>query len=1827
MPPQYPNFTIEEAFEAAGPPPGGEPYGWKHFYEGEPPPSFFTNPPKDAKAIFSTLRGTKVFRTVDNPVREREGYYWWAAQIQLTCDEIRRNFFSECKYLQAPRDYWDLYGYFDAHEIYYRGAQNLWNVIHHLIFENTVVLPDLLKDAMPMIESWALEVLVSERARNKLRAWNSDIHKDILAVFDEGELEDISGMEPFYLDHIRSIFCKYRYDLLTGQSIVPAQPLVTEEKGPTSSKQLPALPYPSAEDDKCNIKTGSKVINGVVIVDGTSATAARMNAHKNAKKANRTKMVQQVRRAQPDASTSTAATSASPGDHHGQTGTGPGRPQTASAPPTESRYASGPTFSARSTMDVSENISNNTEGRVYLGNEHEVGEKVKGCIKPDVPAIINTENRSSKPHDTSSTNDSAAKTWSVVPITDVPFQEIQARATEVGAIANPGNNFGQHMRPFYQPIPHHNASFSTQRRISVNYGQPRPVLLRDHGDTSTQQHSVYCPYNQPPISSHDNPGQDNSGSAAFVNQIPQITPHALYPNQTMRRASQVSQSAYNHNNVLPLSLDHGINPPNAPHQQQGFSHGQGAVLTSNFQHPQQNRKYSGPLSGTRMGWRADGNDPIHGPKVVFYKGNTHPGQNHNPSHGPKDTYNHNGTSHEKAYASNSPSRSYKGTLTPNRRTSVGSNYSYNPGSGRSHRHSNASNWYQDPRRASMESSGQSSAVISYSHDRKPLGQARPGSPIYLPIPTCLNASKKHSLYTKYDPCPCQGCDEKDRSIHIGQLRSEQFRNAAAVEDLKQFLSQFGPVEKISAIGMRRCAVIARFGQVQSAQSAVKNLHRARIDKFSSFPLKVNFRTGSQFFQPLSFRGHEPPHKPTQIAHPSVSPQDMPRTTHHTAMPTPILEEPSVSGTMNASTTLLGPNTPSKQTDNLHRADVDGSPDKGGISGSSKVSGSSTGCATLREGSNAKSSKRRGSDISHIFTPSRSYTSTNPSPTGRHQGHTDTYLARGGRAQEAEIDYGTMIQRPGKAKYMPLPGAWTNPEGSIPVVRDFAPQDPLPAPLNRDQASILSVSERVLAKENENQTSYSAQELNKAIQTLPPTAYVPSPNSPSRWQQQVNPGLMTTSTDRSPIPIRPHQPNLTARSPSPPAKRKIEQPMKDTDEPGSPRKKTIQTWKASETHQRMNTNQSGGYNKNNQHYDQKRSGPKFTKHHKGGHHNTITSSRNPQSGISGSEDAKQPFSTHSFKPDLIPSALPSYPQAQKGDSSSSGQQPGITNEAHKPEATPRDDTSHENHSPSKPEPFPAYRDFMFVPSNSAQEHKGHDDNGLDATNEETSTSSGNASADIQALIKDTAKKVNPQAIDFVSSSANSGAPNSPRTTIRGITTPAPEQQQAAASGAQEAISVPNQITAQDQPSSSEEESKNKGPQKAAVAVPQESDPKQGPVKATNTTITSEEKDGGDKSMNSEKSNSSGGIKSTAKYPSTSMDEPKNSTTSTGPKGKGKQGGKNKSKSLSSKENSKDGNAAEKKQPAKAPIPIVPAVPKLSKPSGSRAGPIQGEGSSSASPSTAATSAVTVPTTAKSNSAGNSSSSNPKQKQGIRQNTTAATTTTRKNSATGTPGAEEKKQPQRRDHRSGTMPTLSSEDWPDLSPPEKKTKEDTSTASTVPLGASSVSVSAAVAVPATVAEQGQTLSLNRDTATPPSDPSTTATTTTSRNVTTTSAWNKIAAPRSPSPSRLSRSSSAGTLVPSPIPSSSSAAPRPPAAETSTDANARADTTTATVGGDTSENKSQQPQQQQGHEKGKKKNKKDRKKTDASGTWKQARGGGGGKSTTGRERRPPDGERKGG
>lgn len=221
----YTDFTVKDALQAAGPPCQGV------LHEGEPPVEFFTQAPEDSPAIISTVRGTRPFRLVDSPTYYRTATYWWAAQIQLVCDELRRNLPDECKSIQPLKDYWDLYKYFDSYDIYCRGAQNLWNVVHTLLWENRFVQDIVDKEQMelqaddktPLFEDLALEALKDVKLQTKLVEWNKEEVSDVLKVFTPHDLqmfEDYENYHDYFLRVMRLIFERHYECIRNGLPLV-----------------------------------------------------------------------------------------------------------------------------------------------------------------------------------------------------------------------------------------------------------------------------------------------------------------------------------------------------------------------------------------------------------------------------------------------------------------------------------------------------------------------------------------------------------------------------------------------------------------------------------------------------------------------------------------------------------------------------------------------------------------------------------------------------------------------------------------------------------------------------------------------------------------------------------------------------------------------------------------------------------------------------------------------------------------------------------------------------------------------------------------------------------------------------------------------------------------------------------------------------------------------------------------------------------------------------------------------------------------------------------------------------------------------------------------------------------------------------------------------------------------------------------------------------------------------------------------------------------------------------------------------------------------------
>ncbi len=224
----YGGFTVADALKAAGEPPDNA-----QFQQGEPPVIFFSEAPQGCAAVFSTNCGTTPFRFVENPTYERQGHYWWAAKIQLVCDELRRLLPDACRSVEAPQTFWDLYKYFDAYEIYYRGAQNLWNVINTLVFENNYVQEIVEKERrmqaeqhIPLFELLAAEFMTKPEMRTKLSEWDEEKQPDILKALPTSGLQYTFGAYENYPEHfleaIRVIFRKHHEGLQKDGLLAPS---------------------------------------------------------------------------------------------------------------------------------------------------------------------------------------------------------------------------------------------------------------------------------------------------------------------------------------------------------------------------------------------------------------------------------------------------------------------------------------------------------------------------------------------------------------------------------------------------------------------------------------------------------------------------------------------------------------------------------------------------------------------------------------------------------------------------------------------------------------------------------------------------------------------------------------------------------------------------------------------------------------------------------------------------------------------------------------------------------------------------------------------------------------------------------------------------------------------------------------------------------------------------------------------------------------------------------------------------------------------------------------------------------------------------------------------------------------------------------------------------------------------------------------------------------------------------------------------------------------------------------------------------------------------
>lgn len=125
------------------------------YVENHLPVGFYTSPPPDARAVFSTSDGTRSFRHLDHLLPQRRIHLWNGHEIQSICNSIRRVFWKNMRDMRQPSCWDDMWNHFDAQDLYHYGVLNLWNIINHLVDENRIIYEDVAKERAIHIGRWA----------------------------------------------------------------------------------------------------------------------------------------------------------------------------------------------------------------------------------------------------------------------------------------------------------------------------------------------------------------------------------------------------------------------------------------------------------------------------------------------------------------------------------------------------------------------------------------------------------------------------------------------------------------------------------------------------------------------------------------------------------------------------------------------------------------------------------------------------------------------------------------------------------------------------------------------------------------------------------------------------------------------------------------------------------------------------------------------------------------------------------------------------------------------------------------------------------------------------------------------------------------------------------------------------------------------------------------------------------------------------------------------------------------------------------------------------------------------------------------------------------------------------------------------------------------------------------------------------------------------------------------------------------------------------------------------------------------------------------------
>ncbi|KAI0803830.1 hypothetical protein GGR55DRAFT_376694 [Xylaria sp. FL0064] len=780
----YSDYSVTDALEMAG-----KPRDDAQYQAGEPPVSFFTNPPKDPKdcaAVFSTLYGKNQFRFVDNPTPTRSGGYWWAAEIQRVCDELRRNLPDTCRYFEAPQSYWDLYKYFDAYDIYYRGAQNLWNVINTLIHENEYVQQVVENEQrmqteqhMPLFEHLTAELMKAPAIQTKLLNWDETKEPDVLKALTIDDLQVVFTAYNTYPEHfleaIRVMF-KRHYEVLCNQGLLATGLDGTKDTNINIPYRLNALRHHLSEalDDPFmdKFEIPNKIINGIVIANGTSqpapGKASYKLTHRFTKNSNQPGVTQRNGTDELRPALEAAANSSSENCNGIDVTNGI---------PTTARCASAPTIGGNPASILNSAVTD--KARVFTNNGREFDNNLREVEESTTPKVA-----SANTHHANTTPQTTTNGPGVYPLHNSSTSS-QGHIYPQSVFAGPG----AHQFPS-APVP---PSSST-----LDPGPLPPSQLPD-GRYQSMPHDAFS--NQIPAYALP---QHMQGPPAMMQET-------QYPGPVHTQQNGGSYAM----NAPPPNMQSGIRQ----HYNRAPAHAGGRGGSTEY------KRNSDTLNRSNGKWQHVGSDEIHGPKVIYRKESVHSQEAYNRTAGQwRNRESFNGSSRHTSTTSTSSGYSQFNNTRPSQQY----------------------NTHVETRQTGVWGPSAN------------LGQS-------LNKDGCVNAHKNSDAYTKFDPCPCSRCNERDRTIYVSGFPQGVLGTDNAIQRLKQHFSKYGKVENMYVVNNMQRSARVRLTTIQSTLAAARDRH-VRIQGFGDRVVHVQFQMGSQFFKPSSRKDYT--HEPIVPGHPA-----------------------------------------------------------------------------------------------------------------------------------------------------------------------------------------------------------------------------------------------------------------------------------------------------------------------------------------------------------------------------------------------------------------------------------------------------------------------------------------------------------------------------------------------------------------------------------------------------------------------------------------------------------------------------------------------------------------------------------------------------------------------------------------------------------------------------------------------------------------------------------------------------------------------------------------------------------------------------------------------